>query len=110
VQQQPQVPVGHRVAEEEEVAAPQLCAQRNRDNARDLGLRKVLDVVVLGDDEALPLALFGAASDLAVELEDDRAAVERELGRIRVRHLDQRSGSVRCDVAELAAVPAGGEV
>jgi len=92
------------------MAATELCAERDGDDARDLGLREVLDVVVLGDDEALPLAVLAAAADLAMELEDDRAALERELGRVRVRHLDQGSGPVRRDVAELATVPAGSEV
>src|SRR5207244_9861985 len=55
VQQQPQVPVGHRVAEEEEVATPQLRAECDRNDARDLGLREVLGVAVLGADAALPL-------------------------------------------------------
>ena len=110
MEQEAKVPVGHRVAEEEEMAATELCAERDGDDARDLGLREVLDVVVLGDDEALPLAVLAAAADLAMELEDDRAALERELGRVRVRHLDQGSGSVRRDVAELATVPAGSEV
>src|SRR5919202_3583821 len=92
------------------MAAAKLRAERHRHDARDLGLGEVLDVVVLGDDEALPLALVRALADLTVELEDDRAALERQLGRVRVRNFDQRSGSVRREVAELAPIPPGGEV
>src|SRR5205809_5516822 len=51
-----QVPVGHRVAEKEKVAPPQLRCERHRDYVRELALREIADVVVLGDDEALPLA------------------------------------------------------
>ena len=72
------------------------------------GLREVVDVVVLADDEALPLAL-GAAVDAAVDLEDHRAPVERELG-VGVRDLDDGRGAVGGDVQELAAVPPEREV
>src|ERR1043166_2000172 len=68
VENDAQVPVGHRVAEEEEVAAPKLRCDRYRDDARDVRLSEVVDVVVLGDDEALPLP-FAAAVDLSVQLE-----------------------------------------
>ena len=48
--------------------------------------------------------------DAAVQLEDDGAALERELGRVRVRHVDRVRGAVGLDVAEPAAVPARRDV
>ena len=61
VEDQPQIPVGHLVAEEQEVA-PAKTARRGRlGPPRSLRAAEVVDVVVLGDDEALPLA-FGERS------------------------------------------------
>ena len=56
VEDDAQVPVGHRVAEEEEVAASGALPRAQRERAGKIRLREVVDVVVLGDDEALPLA------------------------------------------------------
>src|SRR5205823_4618491 len=72
-------------------------------------MAEVVDVVVLGHDEALPLPR-SRPLDLSVELEDHRVAVERELGRVRVRLLDQPAGPVGTDVAEATTIPAGGEI
>ena len=76
VEDDAQVPVGQRVAEEEEVAAaePAASVTGTRRSARSA---EVVDVVVLGDDEALPLALRDDRP--AVELEEDRATLERQL-------------------------------
>src|SRR4051812_41135355 len=78
VQEEPQVPVGHRVAEEEKMAASQLGGESDRYDAGHLRLGRIVDVVVLHHDEALPLAL-GRPVDLSVQLEDDRASLERQL-------------------------------
>ena len=53
-----------------------------------------------------------ASSDVApaAEPEQDRAALERQLGRVRVRHVDDVGRAVGRAMAELAAVPAEGEV
>ena len=44
--------------------------ERDRHEAGNLPLREIVDVIVLGDDEAVPLAL-GLAIYLSVNLEDD---------------------------------------
>src|SRR6185436_3651251 len=109
VQNHAQVPVTHRVPEEQEVAPPQLRGERNGNGPGDVALREVVDVVVLGDDEALPFT-FRASVDLTVQLQDHRALFERQLRRVRVRQVDQTSGSVWADVTELPAVRPGGDV
>ena len=86
------------------MAAPEPRRERDREDDGDLGLGEVVDVVVLADDEALPLAL-GPPVDAAVDLEDHRAALEREVG-VGVRDVDERRVAVGGDVQELAAVPA----
>ena len=70
------------------MAPPQPRGERDRDDRGELGAAEVVDVVVLGDDEALPLALRERV-DGAVQLEQDRPPLERELGRVRVRHVDR---------------------
>ena len=84
------------------MAAAQARGERHRQRARDLGVGEVADVVVLGDDEALPPATV-AAVEPAVELEDDRPLLERELRRIRVRDVDDGRAAVGADMAEAAA-------
>ena len=91
------------------MAPPELRCEADWDDTRDLGPREVLDVVVLGHDEALPSALARPV-DLAVELEDHRPPVERELACILVRPLDQGAVASWIDVTELSAVPALGDV
>ena len=83
--------------------------ERDRDDGGQLGAAEVVDVVVLGDDEALPLAL-GQRIDGAVELEQDRPAVEAELGRVRVRDVDRAWRLVRRAMPEAAAMRAGRDV
>ena len=104
VQEDTQAPLLERVAEEEEVAPAQPRSDCDGHDDGDLRLREVVDVVVLADDEALPLA-SGRAVDAAVDLEDHRAPLERQVG-VGVRHVDDRRGAVGPDVQELAAVPA----
>ena len=76
------------------MAAAELRGERDRDGAADVAVREVVDVVVLGDDEALERARRRPV-DAAVQLEDHRAALERELGRVRVRQVDPCTRSRR---------------
>src|SRR6185437_2401832 len=108
MEEDPQAPGVKGIAEEEEMAPPELRRERHREDDRDLGLREVVDVVVLADDEALPLALR-AAVDAAVDLEDHRSALERDVG-VRVGDLDEGGGAVEADMQELAAVGAEREI
>src|SRR5580765_852959 len=108
IQDHAEVPVLHRVAEKEEMAATELGREAHRDNARDIRLREVVDVIVLGDDEALPLALR-APVDLAVQLQDHGPALERKVD-VGVREVDQPWLGVRRQVAELSAVAPAGEI
>ena len=64
VEDDPEVPVGHRVAEEQEVAPAELRSERDGNSGRDVRLREEVDVVVLRNDEALPLPR-GGTLDLA---------------------------------------------
>jgi len=91
------------------VAAAQLRGERDRDGAADVAAREVVDVVVLGDDEALPLA-GRVAVEAAVQLEDHGPPLERQLGRVGVRQVDHARGPVGTDVAEPAAVTPGRDV
>src|SRR5207237_8678763 len=59
--------------------------------------------------EALPGAL-GRRIEAALEVEDGRAALGRQLGRVPVRPLDRRRDAARRHVTEAAAVPPGGDV
>ena len=91
------------------MAPPQPRGERDGHAARQLGAAEVVDVVVLGDDEALPLALRQRI-DRAVELEEDRAALERELGRVRVRDVDRTRRLAGRSVPEPATMRARGDV
>src|SRR5689334_12181048 len=64
------VPVEHAVAEEQEMTSSELRRERHGHCARRLDVREVVDVVVLADDEALPLASRRPV-DATVNLEDD---------------------------------------
>ena len=91
------------------MAPAQAGSERHRDDRRQLGTAEVVDVVVLGDHEALPLAL-GEWIDGAVELQDDRAAVEAQLRRIRVRNVDRPRRLTRRAVPEPTAMRPGRDV
>ena len=91
------------------MTSPQARGERDRDRGRDVGAAEVVDVVVLGDHEALPLALRERV-DGAVQLEQDRPAVERQLGRVRVGHVDRPRLLARRPVPELSTVRAGSDV
>ena len=109
VEDQPEVPVGHLVAEEEEVATAEPRREGDRNDGGQLRSAEVVDVVVLGDDEALPFALRQRI-DGSVKLQDDRAAVEAELGRVRVRYVDRPRGLPGWAMPEAAAMRAGRDV
>ena len=57
VQDDAHVPVAQAIAEEQEVALPQLRGQRHRHQVGQLGPRQVVDVVVFGDDVAVAIAV-----------------------------------------------------
>ena len=98
VHDQPQVPVDHLVAQEEEVAAAESRGEGDGNSRCDVGAAEVVDVVVLRDHEALPLPLRERI-DRAVQLEQDRAPLER---RARWRTCSAR----RSDVAPRSAAGA----
>src|SRR5919108_577116 len=88
-----------------EMLEPQVVAEE----VRDAGLERVElreRVLAQAEEEVRPQARLAGrrALDLAVQLEDDRPALERQLGRVRVRLVDQGAGAVGRDVAEPAAV------
>ena len=89
------------------MAAPQPSEDAHRDELGQVGVRQVLDVVVLADHEAV--ARFVAAVDRAVDLEDHGAGVEREPG-VLVGAIDQPALAVREAVDEAAVVRATGHV
>ena len=66
-------------------------------------MAEVVDVVVLRDHEALPLP-FGERVDCAVQLQQDRAPIQREFGRICVRDVDRTRRLTRRAVPEPAPV------
>ena len=108
-QEDPQAPVVDRVAEEEQVAAPQTGRDLHGDRPGRLDAGEVVDVVVFADGEALELPRRPVV-DMAVDLEQHAALLEREAG-VGVRLLDDRRDSpLGLDVQELAAVPPGGEI
>src|SRR6266511_1991180 len=108
VQEDANVPRAERIAEEQEVAAAELGDEADRNDSGQFGRREEVDVVVLADDEALPFPL-GSAVDLAVDLEDHRAALGNEVN-VRVRDVDERDRPLGRDVQELACVTAGADV
>ena len=91
------------------MAAAELRRKRYGNDRGQLGMTEVVDVVVLGDDEALPLAL-GERIDRAVQLEQDRPPLERELGRVRVRNVDRPRRLAGRPVPEAASVRTGRNV
>ena len=103
-----QAPVAKWVAEEQEVAAPELRDERDGHEAADISLCEVVDVVVLGDRKAFPLAI-GLAVDLAEQSQDDGSLIQRNPG-VRVRDLDDRRLAVARDVQEATLVTPAGNV
>jgi len=91
------------------VAPAKRRGQADRYLSRDVGSPEIVDVVVLGDDEALPIARRRPV-DLSPHLQDHGSPRERELRRVRVRNGDHVRGPVGSEVAELAAVAARGEI
>ena len=85
------------------MAPPELGGERYRNDRGELRAPEVVDVVVLGDDEALPLAL-GQRVDRAVELQENRPTLERELGRVGVRDVDRTRRLARRPVPESATM------
>ena len=85
-EEDPKAPVVHRVAEEEEVTSAQASGELDRHRSGGVAAGQVVDVIVLADGEALPLAR-AAPVDVAVDLEQDASLVEREAG-VRVRLVD----------------------
>ena len=79
-------------------------AKRHGDDVRQLALREVPDVVVLADDEALPVSIRPRI-DPAVHLQDHGPLRQREL-RVRVRDGDHGLRPVRRSMQELAPVRA----
>ena len=58
----------------------------------------------------LSQARSGERVEAALEMEHDRAVLERELGDVCIRPLDRRRGAVGRDVAEAAAIATGRDV
>ena len=102
MQEDPKPPIAKGVAKKEEVAPSQLCDEGHRDEARDVCLRQIVDVIVLGDCEALPLALR-VSVDLTEELEDHAPLPHGET-RIRVRHVHDDRIAIGGHVQESALV------
>ena len=109
VEDEAQVPVGHLVAQKQKVAAAELGRERHGHDRRQLRVPEVVDVVVLGDDEAFPLAL-GERVDGSVELQQDRPALERELYRVGVGDVDRSGRLTGRTVPEAAALGTGRNV
>ena len=91
------------------MASPEVRCERDGHGGHEIGASEVVDVVVLGDDEALPFAV-GERVDSPVQLQQDGATIERELRGIRVGHVDRPGLLAGRAVPELAAVGAGGDV
>ena len=90
------------------MASPEYRRERDRNERRHVDMRDVVDVVVLGHDEALAIPR-GVYVDLSVKLQDHRALVERRAA-VAVRHVDQRGLPVRGGMDEAALVGPGGHV
>ena len=71
MQEHPQVPVAHRVAEEQEVAVEELLQQGGRDQIVGRRPRQVIDVVILGDH--IGVVRGTAEIEATVDLEHDRS-------------------------------------
>src|SRR5690349_22207738 len=106
VEHEAEAPLMDAIAEEEEMASPQLRCERNRNRSADVAAREITDVVVLGHDEALVLTVLQPSA----QPQDDRAPFERELGRIRVRSVDDVRLAIRLAVAETPPVAPRREV
>ena len=108
MQDHAQVPVSEAVAEEEEVSSRSSCAMSVGGNeVRDVRLREVVDVVVLGDDEAVAVGALACRPRRGAS--EHRLPVAAELA-IAVRLVDHLLAAFRRVVHELAAVLALGDV
>ncbi len=85
------------------MASSQPGGEGDRNDRGQLRPPQVVDVVVLGDHEALPLAL-GERIDGAVELQQNRARLEAELCRVGVRDVDGTGCLPRWPVPEAPAM------
>ena len=96
------------VAEEEQVARLQHRRDRTGNEIERLGVREVVDVVVLRDHERLEVAIGrGPAVDASVDLEDHGLDVRRDVVVV-VRALDQDRLAVRRHVPEPRATVLAG--
>ena len=91
------------------MAPPQLGGQRDGNDRGELRPAEVVDVVVLGDHEALPLALRERV-DGAVELQKNRSPLEGQLGRIGVGDVDRPRRVGGWPVPEAPSVRPGSDV
>ncbi len=91
------------------MASSEPSRERDRHRCSDVRAPEVVDVVVLGDDEALPLALRKRI-DRAVELQQHRAALERQLGCVRVGNIDRTRCLAGRAMPELPAVRPCGDI
>ena len=105
---EPEVPVGEVVAEEEEVASSQPGVEDDRDHGLEVAGARVVDVVVLGHDEALPGAV-GAGVGQAPKAEEYRPPLQREVC-VGVRHVHRARLGSRRRVEEPAAQRPLGDV
>ena len=97
VEDHAQVPVAHRVSEEEEMAVGHPLAHRERELLADVSVDEVVDVAVLRDDVAVPLRI--RAIDRPVQLQKHRPFRQRQ-PRVRVRALDRNDLALRRPVQE----------
>jgi hypothetical protein len=91
------------------VASAELRRDADRQHRGQLGAPEVVDVVVLGDDEALPFAVREQV-DRAAQLQQNRSAVERELRGVLVRDVDRARRLSGGAMAELSAQRPGRDV
>jgi hypothetical protein len=75
-EERPHVPVGQAIAQEQEARPPEPFGDGNWQEGDEVGQGEVVDVVVLGDDEAV--ARFVAADDGPVDLQDRGPALEED--------------------------------
>src|SRR5712691_10226088 len=74
LQDDPQVPVSQAIAQKEEAALPAMAVEHGRDGLVGGHARQEVDVIVLGNYEAVPLAVD--RDDAAVHLVDDSGPAE----------------------------------
>src|SRR5215831_18280429 len=91
------------------MAAAQLHSQHNGHEVLDLGVRQVVDVVVLGDDVAIPLGLGPSTVDGSMDLEDHSLLARPEL-LVLVWDLDQGRLTLGGPMHEFPTVIAVGNV